>query len=93
MKILEIFILLLSVSLICSKMDSTKTSLSSSNLKKETAKDDVIENLGDIPVHGVAVTNDNYLLQHTAVKNKINYEIKFLKPLRIDQLDILFPNV
>jgi len=68
MKILEIFILLLSVSLICAKLDSAKASLSSSNLKKEKSKDDVIENLGDIPIHGVAVTNDNYILQHTAVK-------------------------
>lgn len=68
MKILEIFILLISVSLICAKLDSTKASLSSSNLKKENSKDDVIENFTDIPVHGVAVTNDNYLLQQTAVK-------------------------
>lgn len=70
MKILEIFILLLSLSLIFAKLDSAKASLSSSNLKKEKSKDDVIESLGDIPVHGVAVTNDNYLLQHTAVNKK-----------------------
>lgn len=80
MKILEIFILLLSVSLICAKLDSAKVSLSSSNLKKENSKDDVIENLGDIPVHGVSVTNDNYLLQHTAVKNKL-FHFRFLKNL------------
>ncbi len=71
MKILKIFILLLSVSLIFSKLESSKASLSSSNLNKEKSKDDVIENLGDIPIHGVAVTNDNYLLQQTAVKIKL----------------------
>ena len=70
MKILEIFIIILSLSLICAKLDSSKASLSSSNFKKEKLKDDIIENLGDIPIHGISVTNDNYILQHTAVKIK-----------------------
>jgi len=67
MKILEIFIIILSVTLIFAKLDSKKASLSSGNTKKEKVKDDVIENIRDIPVNGVAVTNDNFLLQHTAV--------------------------
>ena len=66
MKILEFFIIILSLSLIFAKLDSSKASLSS-NLKKEKSKDDVIENFTDMPIHGVAVTNDNYMLQHTAV--------------------------
>ena len=74
MKILEIFILLLSFSLIFAKLDSAKASLSSSNLKKGKSKDDVIENFTDIPVHRVAVPNDNYMLQHTAVKIKLIYK-------------------
>lgn len=63
MKIVKLFILASMISLIFGKSDSKKASLSYSNLKK----DDVIENFTDNPIHGVAVTNDNYLLQHTAV--------------------------
>ncbi len=66
MKILELFILTLSISLIFSKTDSNKSTLSNTNLKKEKSKD---IDFGDNPIHGVAVTNDNFILQHTAVIN------------------------
>lgn len=69
MKIVEILILVLSISLVFAKTDTKKTSLSNSNLKKEKSKDDIIEGLGDVPIHGVAVPNDNYILQHNAVNN------------------------
>jgi len=67
MKIVEILILVLSISLVFAKTDSTKITLSNNNVKKEKSKDDIIEGLGDVPLHGVAVPNDNYILQHNAV--------------------------
>lgn len=74
MKILKAITITLCLTIIFAKNDSTKsTSLSTSNLKKEKSKD-VIDNFPDMPLHGIAVTNDNFLLQQTAV-NIIFYKI------------------
>lgn len=63
MKIIKLIILIFTISFIFTKSLLKKASISGTKSKK----DNVIENFTDNPIHGVAVTNDNYILQHTAV--------------------------
>jgi hypothetical protein len=65
MKILKIFIILLSITLIFTKLNSKKANISKNN-KKEHQIHSIIENISDVPFNGVAVTND-HLLQNAAV--------------------------
>jgi hypothetical protein len=58
MKILRIFLIVVTISLIASKAEKAKTTLSA-NVKKD--------NFSENPIAGVAVPNDNYILQQAEV--------------------------
>jgi hypothetical protein len=63
MKILRIILIISAITLISSKIETSKVTLSA-NKEKNSGKDNFTEN----PIAGLAVPNDNYLLQQSAVK-------------------------
>ena len=63
MKILRIILIISAIALISSKIETTKATLSV-NKENKSGKDNFTEN----PIAGVAVPNDNYLLQQSEVK-------------------------
>lgn len=63
MKILRIILIITAISLITSKSETKKATLS--NQKNTKSKGD---NFSENPIAGVAVANDNYLLQQVEVK-------------------------